>query len=488
MAGLQRAQNKSGALRFLSSEHVEQKMQDPVILHGETPTIVRLAVAQEQLWNRHQRAPVPLFFNESVTVRHSGPLDVLALERAVNEVFRRHEIWRTTFKRMDGVIVQVVSAPSNSRLRVIDLRKLNDSERESVALRMGSEIVQQPYNLESGPLVRIVLFRLADEQHWLLVAAHQIVVDGVSLYQILLPELTNLYQAYTSEELVPLEEPQFQFRDFAYHQRLLLTENVLERQLGYWKKQLAGAGLLHWPSALPSSEVANRCRGYIQPFAFPRCVAERAQKVSQEHRVTLFITLTSAFTALLHCYTNQTDILLGTVLPSGRELTEAQQVMGYLLNPVALRASVEGDPSFSELLRRIRRTLIEALDNDDVPFESVVRCLNADPDENRNSLVRIAVSLEPVVPDVGPGWDLTPMDFQNSSSRWDLYFVWEDRPTGLTGRVQYNPDIFNPDTVATMLDDFRTVLEAATHAPQRPLSYLRSICRHEAIESPSETA
>jgi aspartate racemase len=207
----------------------------------------------------------------------------------------------------------------------------------------------------------------------------------------------------------------------------------------------------------------------------PKELADDVKTLSQLQNTTLFATLMAAFMYLLHHYSRQGDIIVGTVVPAGRDQLETQGLMGYFLNPVALRADMSDNPPFSVLLWRIRQLILEALAHDDVPFEEVAKALGSKADPSRTPILQVAAALEPAVPEVGPGRDLTPMDLQSGGTRWDMYFVWEDRPIGITGRVQFNPDHLELPTITRMLRDFVTLLAAVTRAPQIRLSDLPAL-------------
>jgi len=211
---------------------------------------------------------------------------------------------------------------------------------------------------------------------------------------------------------------------------------------------------------------------------------DRAKALSKRHNVTLFATLFATFTTLLHCYTWQDDLIVGTVAPAGRDGSEVQHLMGYFLNPVAVRANLRNDPTFLELLARTMESIVGALNHDDIPYEEVVKAVVHHPFPGRNPLFTVAASLEPKVPDCGPGWDLTPMDIECGGTRWDLYFVWEDRPQGITGRVQYCTEVFDREIVTKMVADFERLLGMITLAPQMRMSELAQFISASSPEVP----
>ncbi len=459
--------------KYLRGEIVKAGIDGSLIGAKPRTELAPLSLAQEQLWIRAQvSGGMPLFYNESITIHRTGALDVSALEQGLTEVIRRHEIWRTTFEIVGGHPVQVIHPAPTVSLPVLDLRNLADPDREPHALRLATKDLRRPFDLSHGPLLRPTLVRLSDHKYRLHMAVHQIILDGVTAYQVFFPELVALYNAFSTGKSSSLPKSPIQYSDYAYWQRRWFQKERLAGQLEYWRRQFAGElPKLPWPNDYPRP-AKESFSGAIYPFALPKSLAEAVKALSQNQNVTLFATLMSAFTCLLHLYTKEEDIIVGTVTPAGRDRSEVQGSMGYFLNPVGIRTDLSDNPSFCELLRRMREAILGALSHDDVPFELVVHDLGCGSDPSRNAIFQVAASLEPSVPDVGSGWDLTPMDLESGGAKWDLYFVWEDRAQGITGRVQYNPDLFRISTITGMLDDFRRLLQTVADHPQTRLSDL----------------
>lgn len=431
-----------------------------------------LSLAQHQIWLNSQNRDRPPFYNESITIYRKGPLDFRVLESCIAEIVRRHETWRTTFDVEDGQPVQVIHpAPRSFSLPILDLRALPVCEREVEAARRAGEDVVRPFDLKQGPLFRLVLIRLDEDDYRLYLAIHQIIVDGVSAYQVLLPELVSLYEAFSKGQSSPLPDLPTQYVDFACWQRNWLTGEVLAAQLAYWRAQLDGAPTLAWGSqrARPARQTF---RGRIQPFALPQQLSKQAREFSRRQGVTLFATLLANFYALLHNDTNQSDIVVGTVSPSGRSWSELAPLMGYFLNPVSLRVDLSGNPTIRDLLLRVQRSSAGALSHDDVPFEYLVATLKPEIDSSRNPFFQVAASLEPAMPAIDASWNLTPMDLESGGGRWDLYLVWDDRPGGIIGRAQYNPDILAPADVDQLIRQQELLLRRMLSDPTKRLSEL----------------
>jgi len=339
-----------------------------------------------------------------------------------------------------------------------DLRGLPVADRLPEALRMAAEDACTPFDLSQGPLFRARLVRLGDDEHRLFMAVHQILLDGVSVYRVLVPELIALHDAHVAGRVLELPKLPIQVSDFATWQRGWLRGATLAHQVGYWEGQFVDLPEpLRWPPRdRPTRQTYG---GAITPFALSPKLGFALRALAAREGVTLFATFLAAFAHLLHSYTGQEDLVIGTPSPAGRKRSEVQGLLGYFLNPVALRMDLSARPTFQELCAQAHLVVGEAVSHDDIPFEQIVERLQADKDPSRHPLFTVAISQEPPMPDV-PGWDLTPMDVTSGGARWDLYLVLDDRrERGILGRVQYNPDLFEPAEIEGMIADYRAVLE-----------------------------
>jgi len=425
---------------------------------------------------------LPPIYNESITLHRTGPLDSAVLERAFAEIIRRHEIWRTTFNLLNGVLAQVIHpAPFTVSLSVVDLKGIAEGSREAEALRVATEDAQRPFDLKRGPLVRAQLVNLDDQRHRLYFTMHQSIVDGVSVYQILPSELIVLYEAFSAGKPSPLPELPIQYADFACWERQWLQGEVRAVQLAYWRRQLAGElPLLVWPSDRLRPRVQT-LRGAIQPFLLPKQLTLALKELSRQQGVTLFMTLLAGFTALLGCYTQQESIIVGTVAPAGRKRLEAQRLLGHFLNPVALYIDLAGHQTFRHLMRQTREVVLGALLHDDVPFEHVVDELKLKPDPSRHPLFQVVISLAPPLPVLDSGWDQTPMDVESGGAKWDLYLELSDRANGIVGRAQYNPDLFPAATITQTLGDLQVLLEGISSNLQQRLADLPALIARKRV-------
>ncbi|MDX6288495.1 MAG: hypothetical protein QOH42_294, partial [Blastocatellia bacterium] len=429
----------------------------------------RPSFGQEQLWLHSQMVADLLIYNEPVTVRRTGPLDVSALKQSLKEIIRRHEAWRTNFAIEEGQLVQVINPNLDLELPFVDLRGLDKSEREAEALRLATLDTRRPFDLSQGPLLRALLVQLADEDHRLYLTLHQIIFDGVSLYSVFLPELTTLYEAFVNGRPSPLPAVPIQYADFAHWQRQQAQDEAVSDQLAYWQKQLAGApAVLDLPIDRPRPAVQT-FRGEQLSFTFPQRLSDSLKTLSRREGTTLFMTLLAAFQTVLHRYTDQDDLLVGTVTTS-RKRSEFDELLGFFLNTLVLRTDLSGDPTFIELLARVRRVTVDALAHGDVPVHRLVKELDRERDPTRNPLFQVMFVLEPPLPAPGPGWELSQVDVDAGIARVDLYLELDDRPEGLVGRFRYNSDLFNAASITRMLEHLTTLLEGVVANPERALS------------------
>ena len=439
-----------------------------------TGTIAPLSLAQEQLWIREQAlAGKTLPYNESVTIHATGWVDAVVVERSFTEIVRRHEIWRTSYDTVNGQPIQIVHpVPVSFPLRIADLRRVPETTRSVELLRLISEDVRQVFDLKRGPLLRVMLARITDIDQRLFIFAHLSILDGVSVYQILPVELAALYKAFSAGKASPLPDLPIQYADYAYWQRQWLKNERLATQVAYWREQLTDdLPVLRWPADRPTSTVRT-CRGAIQPFAVSQTLTQAIKDLSRSERVTLFTILLASFGALLCRYTRQVDIVIGTPSPAGRKRPEVQALLGYFLNPVALRLDFDGNPVFRELLLRTQRALMGAITHDDVPIEFLTKELQLNPHSSDSSIVKVAISLQPQTPTVETGWHVTSMDTESGGSVWDLYLAFIDTASGMVGRAQYNPDIFKAATIAQMLEDLKNLMGSVADEVEQHISTL----------------
>ena len=463
------------AKRKLIDKYLFDVTQSPALQHiptrpGGEP--IPLSFQQQQVWvHSHMAGDVPIY-NEAVTVYRRGPLDVAVLERCLCEILRRHEIWRTTFDTIDGKPVQIVRpAPASFPIKLIDLRYLREGDRASDAIVFPSGDAAEVFDLKQGPLLRAVLVRMGDEEYRLYMTFHQIVFDAASAYRIFLPELITLYDAFSMGRSSPLPEPILQYGDFACWQQTVLASGNWSDQLSFWRKKLSGElPILSWPNdhARPTYQTHQ---GAIQRFEFDPGLISILKSFCKEQGVSSYMIFLASFAAVLSRYAGQSDIVLGG-LSAGRSRSEIETLMGYFVNPLALRIDLSGQPTFRQLTSRVRDTVLDALANGDVPFEKVVETVQPRPTPDRNPIFQIILSQQPQISPAGHGWDLVSEEVSNGGSKLDLTIVLDERADRVSGPITYNPNLFDASTIKRMVDHWQTFLTAALANPDRSIAEL----------------
>ncbi|HEV2436447.1 MAG TPA: amino acid adenylation domain-containing protein [Verrucomicrobiae bacterium] len=440
----------------------------PVPRNGD----LALSFAQQRLWFFDQLEPGLPAYNIPAAVRLKGPLNLAALEQSLNEIIKRHESLRTTFGKAEGRPTQVIAPTLTIKLPVVDLRKLPPGERETEVRRWVTAEARRPFDLSQGPLVRGTVLRLGDEEHVGLLTMHHIVSDGWST-GILVRELARLYVAFCAGGSSPLPALPIQYADFAHWQRQWLHGEVLETQIAYWKKQLAGAPALIDLPTDHTRPAVQTFRGAHQSLVLPKHLSEGFKALSRHEGVTQFMTLLAAFKVLLYRYTSQEDLIVGTPI-ANRNRLETEGLIGFFVNALVLRTDLSGNPGFRELLRRVREVCLGAYGHQDLPFDRLVEELHVQRDLSRNPLFQVMfvlhhASLRTVEL---PGLNLSPVEGGGETAHFDLTLQILDTEQGLTATFVYNSDLFEAATIARMLGNFQTLLEAIVADPERRISDL----------------
>ena len=431
-----------------------------------------LSFAQQRLWFLDRLEPDNPFYNLYVAFRLTGPLNVSAAERSLNEVVRRHEALRTTISEVDGQPKQQIAPSLRLELPVLDLSELSEGEINSRVHRLAEEEAARPFDLTVGPLVRAKLLRLGDQEHVMLFTMHHIVSDGWSM-GILVSEVTALYGAYSRGEESPLHELPIQYADYAAWQRDWLQGEVLEEQLSYWKSQLGGElPMLELPTDRPRPPLQS-FRGQHQFLSLPAPLSEAIRELSRQEGATLYMLLLAAFKALLHRYTGQGDILIGT--PSAnRNRAETESVIGFFINTIVLRTQFTGELTFRELLGRVREVTLGAYAHEDLPFDMLVMELQPERNLSVMPLFQVAFNIYnfPTPPLELPGVTLSPVEADAGAMPFDLILTIRDVEQGMLAGLGYNTDLFDASTVERMLGHFRRLLEGIVVNPDARLSEL----------------
>nr|QEO74560.1 condensation domain-containing protein [uncultured bacterium] len=441
----------------------------PAPVNGSIP----LSYAQQRLWFLDQLMPGSNAYNLPAAMYLTAKLDVAALEQALGEVVRRHEALRTTFAAVGGEPAQVIGPAGPLRLPLVDLRGLGEAEREAEAERLMGEDALRPFDLAAGPLLRAALIRLEEERHLCLVNTHHIVSDGWSL-GVLLDELNALYESFSKGLPSPLPELEIQYADYVAWQRGWLRGEVLEAELEYWRRRLGGAPtLLELGTARPGRTLRT-LRGARRPVSFPEGLTRALREFSWREGATLFMTLMAGFHALLHRYTGQGDILVGTPV-AGRGQVELEPLIGFFVNMIPIRTSFGEAPTFRMLLEQVRESALSAYAHQDLPFDKLVEELQPKRAPGRNPLFQAILALQnsPTAGQGGAAFASLPAGAPvNADTKFDLEVHLRDTPQGLDGDFVYSPELFEPDLVERMVEHFRLLLEKALAAPDAELASL----------------
>ncbi|MBF8260597.1 MAG: hypothetical protein HW376_126 [candidate division NC10 bacterium] len=438
-------------------------------------TTTPLSFAQERLWFMDQLEPGSLAYNRPWAVRLKGRLAPDALEAALNSIISRHEPLRTTFTAVDGLPVQAVQTHHDLPLSMVDLSQLSAAEREREAVRRTIEHSRQPFDLARDPMLRPALLRLGTQDHVLLLTTHHIAFDGWS-EAVLLHELSVRYAALLrgSDSLLPVLP--LQYGDFAYWQRQSLQGEVLERLSSYWKRVLAGAPDVLDLRADHPRPVSQTNRGARLTTRVDGKTLEVLKALGRRTGATLFMSLLTAFQAVLAVRASQMNLLVGCPV-AGRNRPELEDLIGFFVDMLVVRADLSGDPTWIDLVARTRRSTLEALAHQDLPFAKLVEILAPRRDLSHLALVQATFQLRnlPKAETRMAEVDLLPFEFDPGLARYDLSLEAEERDGGLTCRLVYNLDLFEEATALRFLSTFERALIAMTADPDQRLSSLRDL-------------
>ena len=439
-----------------------------------------LSFAQERLWLFEQLYPGTPVYNIPFAFRLTGPLKLPALEQSSNELVRRHEALRTNFVTTSaGEPIQQILPASRQPLPISDLEYLPIAERAPKAAELMAAEARRPFDLTQDSLLRANLWRIAATEHLLLLNIHHIVFDAWS-EDIFFRELTELYQAFLTARPARLPALPIQYADFAAWQREWLQGEVLAAQLAYWKSVLeTKLPVLTLPIDHPRPP-RQTFRGATYTFEIAPAVCADIRTLCQTEAVTLFMTLLAAFTTLLHRYAAQTEIVVG-VPTANRTRRELEGLIGFFVNMLVLRTDVAGNPSFQELLKRVRAMTLAAYDHQDVPLEKLVEMFAPERELSRTPFFQVMFSLQntpaPVI--AMPGLTVQRIDVETNTAKFDLTLFLKETGQGLTGTLEYNTDLFETATISRMAGHFRTLLASIAAHPEGRLSELALLTEPE---------
>ena len=429
----------------------------------------------------------------------TGNLNVLAFEKALSEIVKRHEVLRTSFKIVNNKPIQVIDPEFTKKLNLVDLQHLESKEQENLVIEQAQIEATTPFDLETTPLIRCSLLQLSPSEYVLLFTMHHIISDAWSI-GVFIQELSSLYQTFLQGEDISspdaartsLADLPIQYADFAVWQRQYLTGQILENQLDYWKQKLSGASdLLKLPTDYPRPSIQTY-QGHIQRFSLNNDLTTKLQSLSRDSGTTLFMTLYAAFSTLLYRYSGQSDIVLGTPI-ANRNRSEVERLIGFFVNTLVLRTQFENNPSFKDLLAQVRETTLKAYEHQDVPFEQVVEALQPQRSSSHSPLFQVMFILQnSSIRDVElPGVTLAPIELGSTIAKFDLTLSITETDQGLVGEWKYNTDLFKEQTIERMIGHFQNLLEAIVENPLTNVSKLPLLSeseRHQLLVEWNDTA
>ncbi|PMB43198.1 non-ribosomal peptide synthetase [Fischerella thermalis CCMEE 5330] len=441
--------------------------------------VLLLSLVQERLWFLYQLQPDIPLFNDSILIHVTGKLDSIALEKSFNEIIKRHEILRTTFKIVDTQPIQIIAPTITLKLLILDLQELSKPEQEELVKQIITEQSSKTFDLTQELLLRCKLIKLKQQEHIILLTMHHIICDGLSR-QIFYRELGTLYQAFCDGTAPALPELPIQYADFALWQRQSLDDETYKSQLVYWQQKLENLPpVFALPKDNPRPAVQS-LRGARQTLILPQSLTEALKSLSQKEGVTLFMVLLAAFKTLLYRYTGQTDLVVGTPI-ANRNQIETENLLGCFINTLVLRTDLSNNPSFRELLARVRETTLAAYAHQDLPFEQLVKELQPERTLSHNPLFQTMFVFQdsPLQTLELPGLKLTPSIVDSGFAEFDLTLFLEDTKLGLMGALEYSTDLFRADTINRIIGHWQTLLAGIVSHPDENISKLALLTKFE---------
>ncbi len=466
----------AGAFKNLATSDRELLCEtiDPHVLEGNVP----LSFTQQQFWLLDQAEPES-GYNVCTAVRIKGPLAVQELKLALQTIVERHEILRTNVLMNDGEPVQIIAPLMRLPFEVLDLQQPSAAGRETEIQEIAAAESETHFDLSDGPLIRVKLLKAGADEHILLITIHHFVFDGWSV-GVLLKELAIFYRDSLAGRPASLPPMRIQYADFALWQRRKLQGPWFERQLEYWKKQLAGASpMLDLPTDHSRTQ-RNLVKSAQESILLSRNLSEALKTLSRQEGATLFMTLLAAFQTLLFRYSGQEDIVVGSPI-AGRTMLETENLIGAFVNTLVLRADFAGNPSFREFLTRVRETTLGAFSNQDVPFEKLVEELNPERRMNRTPLFQAMFALQnsPTPEMAVEGLALRRLKLSSTNVKFDLTLEADEEPKGMSLRFEYNAELFTPRTIRRMLAHLENLLNAIVADPSQRVRNLTLLTEPE---------
>ena len=465
-------QQRELLLLKLTRTNKEKNEQSRIKKQAQPNEPLPLSYSQERQWLLEQMNPASGAYNMTAAVRIRGSFQIGTFEKACNEIVRRHDGLRTRFDSVDGKPTQIIEKETDFKIAVNDLSGSDDEEKENEIRRQIVSDSKTPFRVEDGNLLKISVLKLDDKEHIVSLVMHHIISDGWSM-EILISELSKIYDAFANGKPSPLAELPIQYADYAIWQKSWLKEDVLEKHLTFWKENLQDAEVLEFPTDYPRPPVPTY-RGAQIPVNVDLPTVQALKELARSEGITIFMLLMSVWQTLLSIYSNQTDISVGSFV-ANRKTAETENLIGFFINNLTFRTDLSGNPTFREILKRVKDTALNAFAHQDIPFEMVLEKVSPERDFSRTRLFQTMVVLQNMpegkiqlselqispVKEAGPG-----------RSNFDLtLWMWET-PGGLGGQLEYSLDLFKEETVKRLVGHFGKIIENLLKNPEIKLSEL----------------
>lgn len=469
---------KSELIEFLSQAKKTQQQQIPQVPRDQA---LALSFAQQRLWFLNQLEPDNPSYNMPAAIRIQGKLDLAVLKKTFNEIIRRHEILRTVYLEQDETPLQDIHAAKDWPLEIETISTPTHCSETDFLKSLAQAEASKTFDLAQGPVMRSRLHQIASDDYVLLITVHHIASDGWSM-GILVSEIVALYKAFCENPQAssPLPEPGIQYADYAAWQLTQLSGEKLERQLGYWKQQLQGTPILQMPSDYRRSAILGNQGGCIN-FSINQSLTQALKNLTQAQDATLFMTLLAAFSTLLHRFSQQDDFAIGIPV-ANRSHSSLDTLVGCFVNTLALRADLSDKPSFLELLSRIKNTSKEGFEHQDIPFEQVVDELNLSRDMSHTPVFQVMFTLQnaPMDQQVNlPGLNLELLEFESGTAQFELKLAISENDKTLDAAIEYNSELFKPETIERMIRYFKILLEHISRQPEQCIAHIPLISDEE---------
>ncbi len=471
--------SKADVIELLRSHASSRAATVPDVQPRSTQGDSPLSFAQERLWLIEQLGPGDGTYNIFDAIQIEGELNTVALEQAINEIVRRHEVLRTIFISHEGKPLQSTIPNAALRLAIVDLQGLSGEQRKAEFNRLVRDEIRRPFDLSKWPLLRVFLFRFGRRDHVLLLDLHHIISDGWSS-GVLVAELKETYQAFSTGIISPLAPLPLQYADFACWQREWMKEERLESEISFWKDRLAGAPeTLQLPTDCPRPKDKST-RGAVYAFHLSPELTNRALELCQQQNLTLFMLLLSVWNIILSRYSGQRDVVVGTPV-ANRIRPELEPLIGFFVNTLALRCTLCDEWTFAELLQHVREVTLSAQDHQELPFEKLVEELQPKRDTSYTPIFQVMLVLQNTpLPEIRmPGLVLRRIPLHGDTSKFDLLLSLQQSGECINAELEYDSELFHASTMERMVAHFRTLLATALQLPEKPISQLSMVSEAE---------